>query len=109
MSQFAPQTVPAPSFGAELAARQARARSQFKSLRNRIVDIFELIEHEASSALYPGRPGKFELTPWSRAAGDDGADRGGGVMGMMRGRLFEKVGVHTSTVHGALPEAFARR
>jgi coproporphyrinogen III oxidase len=109
MSRFAPQTVSALSFAAELAARQARARSWFELLRNRIVAIFESIEHEAPSALYPGRPGKFELTPWSRAAGDDGADRGGGVMGMMRGRLFEKVGVHTSTVHGELPEDFARQ
>jgi hypothetical protein len=109
MPQFAPKTVPAPSFGNELATRQARARAWFQSLRNRIVDIFESLEAEAPSALYRGRPGKFELTPWSRAAGDDGAECGGGVMGMMRGRLFEKVGVHISTVHGVLPEDFAKQ
>jgi len=109
MPDSASQPAFAPPFPSELTARQARARSWFESLRDRIVAIFESIELEAPIELYPGPPGKFERTPWSRPKGDDGADRGGGVMGMMRGRLFEKVGVHTSTVHGALPEDFARQ
>ena len=66
--------------------RKAQARAWFESLRDRIMAAFEALEDEAPAALYPGPTGRFEKTPWSR-----GEDEGGGVMGMMRGRLFEKV------------------
>lgn len=72
-----------------------RARAWFDDLRDQIVAAFEALEDEASDDLYPGAPGRFELTPWDRPAG------GGGVMGFMNGgRLFEKCGVHISLVHG---------
>ncbi|HEX4533594.1 MAG TPA: oxygen-dependent coproporphyrinogen oxidase [Rhizomicrobium sp.] len=93
----------------EIEPRKARARSWFESLRDSIIETFETLEREAPDALYPGAPGKFERTPWSRPAAEDGADQGGGVMGMMRGRLFEKVGVHTSTVHGSFAPDFAKQ
>jgi coproporphyrinogen III oxidase len=93
----------------EIETRKARARSWFESLRDSIIETFETLEREAPDALYPGAPGKFERTPWSRPAAEDGADQGGGVMGMMRGRLFEKVGVHTSTVHGSFAPDFAKQ
>ncbi|KAA5802355.1 oxygen-dependent coproporphyrinogen oxidase [Alkalicaulis satelles] len=92
---------------ADLASqpRAAAARAWFESLRDRICAAFEAIEQDADSALYPGEPGRFELSPWRR--GDGAEDLGGGVMGMMRGRVFEKVGVHVSTVYGRFTEQFA--
>jgi coproporphyrinogen III oxidase len=79
-----------------------RAKAWFESLRDRIVAEFERLEDEAPAALYPGEAGRFELKPWNRPAG------GGGVMGMMRGRFFEKVGVHVSLVHGTFSPEMAR-
>src|SRR5262244_2510332 len=84
-----------------LSEQSQRARAWFEALRDRIVAEFERLEDEAPAALYPGEPGRFELKPWERPAG------GGGVMGMMRGRLFEKVGVHISLVHGAFSPEMA--
>lgn len=86
---------------------QNKARAWFESLRDNIMAAFETLEDGAPAALYPGPAGRFTKTPWRR--GPDGADEGGGTMGLMRGRLFEKVGVHTSTVHGAFPPDFARQ
>ena len=85
-----------------LTLRQDAAKAWFDSLRNRITAAFEKLEAEAPPELYPGEPGKFVLTPWGRPAG------GGGVMGMLHGRLFEKAGVHVSLVHGPVTEQMAQ-
>ncbi|MBJ3775368.1 oxygen-dependent coproporphyrinogen oxidase [Acuticoccus mangrovi] len=87
---------------ATLAGWQARARAWFETLRDDIHALFETLEDEAPGDAAPGR---FTRDPWTRRAGDE-EDGGGGVMGMIRGRLFEKAGVHTSTVHGTFPEGF---
>jgi coproporphyrinogen III oxidase len=89
--------------------RKDQARAWFQTLRDRIMTDFEALEDAAPAALYPGEPGRFVRTPWERAKGEKGEHQGGGTMGMMRGRLFEKVGVHTSTVHGVLSPEFARQ
>jgi coproporphyrinogen III oxidase len=81
---------------------QSRARAWFEELRGDIHALFETLEEEAPGTAAPGR---FEKKPWDRTD-HDGSPGGGGVMGMLRGRLFEKAGVHTSTVHGTFSEQF---
>ena len=90
-----------------LETRKAAARRWFETLRDRIHSAFETIEDEADVAVYGDLPaGRFERTPWSR--GDGSEDQGGGVMGMLHGRVFEKAGVHTSTVYGEFSEEFRK-
>ena len=83
---------------------KASARAWFESLRDKIHVEFEALEDSAPPALYTGAAGRFVRTPWSRSE----ADGGGGVMGLMHGRLFEKVGVHVSTVQGTFPDDYAK-
>lgn len=88
----------------ELDTRKQRASTWFKALQDDIIARFETLEDEASRPLYRGAPGRFEKTEWQR--GDGGEDLGGGRMAIMRGKLFEKVGVHFSEVYGSFSEAF---
>ncbi|HEY2482562.1 MAG TPA: oxygen-dependent coproporphyrinogen oxidase [Caulobacteraceae bacterium] len=85
----------------QAAARADRARAWFDELRDQIVAACEALEDEAPAELYPGPAGRFKLTPWTRAGG------GGGVMGFLRGRLFEKCGLHVSQVHGTFSPEMA--
>lgn len=78
----------------------ARAKEWFESLRDQICNAFEEIEREA------GSDASFAFTPWQREEeGND--DPGGGVQGLMKGEVFEKVGVNVSTVRGNFPPEFA--
>ncbi len=101
----------APAAPSSSPDQRARAASWFGELRDRICAAFETIEDEleaAAPALAAGRPpGRFERKEWRRPASSEGeADGGGGVMALMRGRVFEKVGVNVSTVHGAFSKEF---
>src|SRR6204780_2689347 len=84
------------------AAHKERAAHWFAELRDRICREFEAIEDEYARA-HPdaGAPGRFERKDWTREGG------GGGTMALMRGLVFEKVGVNVSTVWGTFKPKFA--
>ena len=90
-----------------LNLKKVETRAWFEALRDRIHAAFEALEDVAPADLYPGEPGRFVRKAWARSE-KEGAEGGGGVMGMMHGRLFEKVGVHCSTVHGTFPADYAK-
>lgn len=89
------------SHGDTLDERKARARAWFDTLRNDLCTALERVEAElpASAPLADRQAGRFARTPWTRVD-HNGGEGGGGVMSLMNGRVFEKVGVHISTVHG---------
>src|SRR5690554_6824343 len=92
-----------------LDMQKEQALSWFTSLRNDICARFERLEDELAGS---GKSaGKFERTHWDRSGSEDDHSgsklQGGGEMSVMRGRVFEKVGVNISCVHGTFAENFA--
>jgi coproporphyrinogen III oxidase len=86
--------------GLTLDGQQQQARDWFEALRDRICAEFEAIEREA------GSDAAFAYTAWQRDD-PDGQPGGGGVRGVMKGKIFEKVGVNVSTVGGTFNPDFA--
>jgi coproporphyrinogen III oxidase len=89
----------------QLEGRKARVKAWFERLRDDMCAALEALESAAPAALHGEQAGRFVRTPWTRTD-TTGAAGGGGMMAMMTGRLFEKVGVHVSTVFGEFAPEF---
>ena len=92
-SELSPDFSPSPCFKEDAAV-------WFKSLRDQITSAFEDIECEYAQQNNLDQAGTFHLSPWEHKEG------GGGTIGLMRGNVFEKVGVNISTVYGHFSEEF---
>ncbi|HEX8381876.1 MAG TPA: oxygen-dependent coproporphyrinogen oxidase [Sphingomonas sp.] len=90
-----------PDLPTPLDPQQAAARAWFELLRDRICAEFEAVEREA------GSDARFDYIGWDRVD-PSGEPGGGGVRGVMKGRVFEKVGVNVSTVGGTFDGEFGR-
>jgi coproporphyrinogen III oxidase len=93
-----------------LEAHKTRARLWFEALRQDLCRAFEELETALAAAAPGGAepPGRFVETPWTRVD-HSGAAGGGGLMSLLKGRVFEKAGIHTSTVFGEFAPEFRKQ
>jgi coproporphyrinogen III oxidase len=93
---------------AALDDRKQAARRGFEALQSKLIAAMEALEDEDPVGAPDRPPGRFVFEPWTRLDAS-GAPGGGGRAAMLRGRVFEKMGVHVSTVYGAFAPEFAKR
>ena len=83
-----------------LQGKKELASSWFKELRDKICNSFEEVEN---NKINKKQKIIFDQKKWKRNGG------GGGIMSIMHGNVFEKVGVNISTVHGKFSKEFRQQ